>query len=353
MTITEDAGSTRGPDRAGLSTFLRAISDLLERWKLVLGIPTVCVAAAAVWVLFQTPTYRSISRFIVDSETQARTGGGLAGLALQFGIPLSSGGQSPAFFADLATSSEVLLAVAAARYPVPGSMPPSVTALRDIYHLSPLETSKGEDAALRRLRGDVGTTVDQETGIVTLRVDAPDPGLAAAIADTLLNALNRFNLERRQLRSRALRQFLESRLGEAARDLASAEDSLRLFRQRNRAFAQSPELQLQDQRLQRDVELRQSLYVSLANSYEQARMEEFRDTPSLTVVDPPRPPYGKMRPRRRLVVLGAALLGLAASLGVVLLGRAVGVVGPAELRAWDEVKAAARRLPRMRLRKRG
>jgi uncharacterized protein involved in exopolysaccharide biosynthesis len=333
--------SIRRPEHAGLGTFLRAVSDILEQWRLVVAVPALCVAVAVVWVLFQTPSYRSLSRFIVDSENQVRATSGLAGLAMQFGLPLSGGGQSPAFFADLATSTEVLLAVANARYPVPGSAPPAAASLRDIYRLPPPGTAKGEDAALRRLRGDVGTSLNQETGVVTLRVDAPDPRLAASIADTLLEALNRFNLERRQLRSRALREFLESRMGEARRDLE------------NRTFAQSPELQLQDQRLQRDVELRQSLYVSLANSFEQARVEEFRDTPSLTVVDPPRPPYGKVSPRRQLVVVSAALLGMVVSLGLVLLGRSLVAIGPAELQAWQEVKSAARRLPRLRLPGRG
>src|SRR5213076_830837 len=96
---------------AGLHTFLVTVAGLLRQWRLVATIPLLCVVLAVVWVLVVHPIYRAGTTFIVDSEMSKLRGvGGLASLAGQFGLPLNSGSQSPAFFADLVTSREVLLA---------------------------------------------------------------------------------------------------------------------------------------------------------------------------------------------------------------------------------------------------
>jgi len=341
--------SSRPDTPAGLRTFLRTLVGVLDQWKVVLGIPLACVVIAIVWALIASPRYQTTATFIVDSDPGAlRSASGLAGLASQLGIQVPSGGQSPAFFAELATSREVLLAVAGAHYPTSGGGPDSLTDLPKLYKLPPFETRKGLELILKRLRNDVKADVDVSTGLVTLSVTAPDPLLATAVADTLLAAVNRFNLERRQSRSRDLRRFLETRVEEAARDLRGAEDSLRTFLEHNRAIAQSPELQLQADRLRRSTELRQQLYVTLASSYEQARIEEFRDTPSLTVVDPPRPPYSRSWPPRRVLVVVAGLLGLLVGLGVALLRQSFRTLDDDELSALAAVRNAAGQLPIVR-----
>ena len=326
----------------GLRTFLLTVAGLLKQWRVVVVIPLVCMVVTLVLVLVVHPTFRAMTSFIVDSETAPLRGTtGLASLASQFGFPISSGGQSPAFFADLATTREVLLAVAGARYHTSAARGDSLVLL-----------PQGMDAILKRLRRDIQAGTNVETGIVSVTVDAPDAVLAAAIADTLLQAVNRFNLERRQLRSRALRRFLEARLETARSELNATEETLRLFRERNRAIMQSPELTLRDQRLQREVDLRQQVYVTLATSYEQARVEEFRDTPSLTVVDPPRAPYKKVRPQRSLLVAGAGLLGLILGLGIALLRQSVTALNQEELTAWAAARSAAEEIPIVRALKR-
>src|SRR5439155_27201349 len=248
----------------------------------------------------------------------------------------------------LATTREVLLTVAEARYPIASQSGDSAVSLPSLFKIRDPETPRGVEDIVDELRGAVHASTDGETGMVTVTAEFGDPALAAAVVDTLLSAINRFNLERRQLRSRALRQFLEGRLATAASELHVAEDSLRQFRERNRAFAQSPELALRDQRLQRSVDLRQQLYVNLSTSYEQARIEEFRDTPSITVVDPPRPPYDKAWPKRRLLVAGAGVLGLMLSLAIALLRESVSTLDPAELTAWAAARSAAQDIPIVR-----
>jgi LPS O-antigen subunit length determinant protein (WzzB/FepE family) len=134
------------------------------------------------------------------------------------------------------------------------------------------------------------------------------------MATALLNGINDFNGRTRQGQASAERQFDEGRLAMAGDDLRIAEDRLARFLQTNRDIRSSPELMLQQERIQRDLGLRQQVFTSLTQAYEDAGMREARDIPVITVVEPPSVP-ALPEPRKRLVSL---LLGL-------LLGGFVGV----------------------------
>jgi uncharacterized protein involved in exopolysaccharide biosynthesis len=128
--------------------------------------------------------------------------------------------------------------------------------------------------------------------------------------------LNRFNLERRQSQSREERRFSGDRLASAERELRAAEQTHLAFLERNRAYSESPVLTFEANRLSREVQVKQEVFLTLTKSYEQARIAEVRDTPVLTVIDPAVPPVMRTRPR---LLVGTIVAGLLAGLlGVVL-----------------------------------
>jgi len=89
----------------------------------------------------------------------------------------------------------------------------------------------------------------------------------------------------RQSQAAAERGFTEERMAEAQEELRAAENELQRFLQNNRQFQNSPELVFQHDRLQRRVAMRQQVYTSLVQSYEQARIDEVPNTPVITVVE--------------------------------------------------------------------
>jgi uncharacterized protein involved in exopolysaccharide biosynthesis len=111
----------------------------------------------------------------------------------------------------------------------------------------------------------------------------------------------------------------------------------------------------EEQRLQRQVTLRQTLYLSLAQNYESAKIEEVRNTPVITLVERPEG-FVEPRPRRTVVKALAALLlagfaGVAASftIEVVRLARSSGLAEFEEfLASWRALVAWARTLTRRR-----
>ncbi|MGH7701841.1 MAG: GNVR domain-containing protein, partial [Gemmatimonadales bacterium] len=89
-------------------------------------------------------------------------------------------------------------------------------------------------------------------------------------------------------------------------DLREAEDRLQEFLQRNREFRNSPQLAFEYDRLQREVTMRQQVYTTLAQGYEQARIDEVRNTPLISIVEQPDLP---VKPKSRRLIL-KTLLGL-------------------------------------------
>src|SRR6185436_6731169 len=95
---------------------------------------------------------------------------------------------------------------------------------------------------------------------------------------------------------------------EAEQALSRAEQSLTHFREANLRIGNSPQLQLELARLEREVETRSELYRLLARQFEMARIEEKRDTPTFSIIDPARPPVRKHSPRT-LVNMAIAFAG--------------------------------------------
>jgi len=176
------------------------------------------------------------------------------------------------------------------------------------------------DKAVRLLATITSVDANLRSGIIHISAVTRDSVVSAYIVQQMLAELDRFNVDSRSSRGRATREFVEGRLGEARRELAEAEQSLALFRRNNIRIGNSPQLLLEQARLEREVDTQSELYRLLARQYEMARIEEKRDMSTFTVVDPARPPVRKYRPNITFNVLVAFFLAA----GVRLLRTQVG-----------------------------
>jgi hypothetical protein len=166
---------------------------------------------------------------------------------------------------------------------------------------------------LALLRSMVSVSVARTTGVVEVGVSSKWRSVSLAIARALIDHVNDYNRRTRQQQASSERKFVESRLTVANSDLREAEGRLEQFEQSNRDYARSPSLSLQRDRLSRDVLLRQQVYTSLNQAYEDARIREVRDTPVISMFEEPYvPTHPDPRGRvRRLIVgvLAGAVVG--------------------------------------------
>ena len=321
-----DETRTPGAVRGGSLDFVNA---LLRRWRLVAGLPLLAAILTAIVVLLLPPRYTATVTFVPEQRTPTRgggaggaAGGGLVGLAGQLGIPLGMDPtQSPRFYAEVLTSRELLARVLLTKFPDPrrpaaGDSVPLLAILRVWGGIWGAKSAADSlDRGVRKLRRRVSARVDIQTFLVYLSVTTRYPDLSAAVASRFIEYLNEFNANNRESQARARRQFVEQRIVEGERDLHAAEDDLRRFHERNRAWQESPELSAEEGRLHQQVNILQEVYLTLRRDYEQARIEEVNDTPVITVVDPAVPPQRQSYWREVLVLLAFVFGGLIGVLG--------------------------------------
>jgi uncharacterized protein involved in exopolysaccharide biosynthesis len=271
-------------DDSGIS-ILRLVNVVLRHIWLIVGISGLFATYALVTGLTGSRTWSSDATFIPQG---ARAPTSVSSIAAQFG--LSGGGaeagQSPQFYVDLIATREVQRGVVNATYTVHTDTGVIVGNLVKVYGIKKKPTNSPETSAMKMLAASVSAAPSLKTGVITLRATTPYPELSAQLIASFFAQINRFNLIGRQSRASAERNFTEQRLSEAQAALTAAEDNMEQFLLTNRDLG-SPSLQLRRERLNRAVATRQEVYTALAQSYEQSKIEELRDTPAITVIDPP------------------------------------------------------------------
>jgi uncharacterized protein involved in exopolysaccharide biosynthesis len=288
---------------------------LLRERRFILAFIGVGIFFGTALALLRPTTYTSTFSFLPQAP-QDPSRAGLASLAGQFGISLAALGgpaQPPQFYADLLSTREVLGPIAIDSVPI-GPDTTTRVPLATLLDVGGHDPAIILEKSLRVLRKDVisSTVAIRNTGMVTVSVRTESPYASLAIARRLLEGLHHFNLITRQSQAREERRFTEGRLAEARDSLRSAEDALQRFLQANRQFAESSALTFQRDRLQREVLLQQQVVTSLAQQYEQNRIQEVRDTPVITVIDKPNL-AARPDPRLRGLIL---LLGVLAGMSV-------------------------------------
>lgn len=286
----------------------RIVDRSRARWKTLLVFALVGGAAAVAGSFLIRPMYESEAAFQAETQSGFQLPGSLAGLASQLGnIPLGGGGTVNAqFFADILPSDAVLRRVTSDTFSWKGGR----ATLDQIYGYEHKPSPMKEYVTVNKLRRSLRSSVNSRTNMVRFTVEAPSAELARALADGIIGALNEVNIELRQARASAEQSFTSARAEETRKDLANAEEALTRFYQRNRSIQGAPALATEEKRLVRNVDMIQQIYTQLRLQQEQAAVNAVRNTPAISVVDPPLAPVRKSRPKRRV----AALVGIFAGL---------------------------------------
>lgn len=246
---------------------------------------------------------------------RAGLSGALASLGGQFGVDVTGARTQLRFYPALVSSHWFLANLARSR--MAGD-----TTVYQVFAGEPLPAAgalaASMDDAVLRLRKAVSVTLDDRANIFTIRVRAPRRDIALAMASRIVELIGDFDTRVRRLRATENRKFIEDRAHEAQASLGASEDAVADFLARNRSYEQSPDLRVAYQRLTRRVDLANDVYTTLARNLEQARIDEVKEAPVLTLVDPPHVLWRKVEPERRKVVLATLVVGgaLIAGLGV-------------------------------------
>lgn len=233
------------------------------------------------------------------------------------------------------------------------------------FQLERLYRRRGMERTLKELSRHAKVSIGQ-SGLILVQIEDRDPQRAADMANRLVDGLDRFNRETFNTRAKRTREFLEKRLSEVQVRLRDAEAALNAYERKkgsiaadaavagmasmiaqklnlqvkrehivsytseasasvrsidaeiaayDRELARLPGLRTEGSRLALDAEIQRRVFTMLTNQYEDARIQETKDMPTITVLDRARPPELRARPRRTIIVLGATLAALLLSAG--------------------------------------
>lgn len=289
--VSVNQPSSETPGRGPAPTSEPSLADLVEvirrNRRLVVRLP-LAIALTVVAVLLLLPRrYESAASFMPQNVDPKNAR--IAGLAAQFGVMLPSGdaGQSLGFYVELVRSRTLLRSLVESRYTFQVDGEERSGTLMDFFNVAGRTEPLRREAALKKLKRAMQANADATAGVVKIAVRTRWAPLSQQVAQRALDLVSDFNLRRRQSQASAERAFVGGRVSEAKAELDSAGTRLRVFLERNRDYRHSPLLTYEFERLSRDLHTRQQLFESLAQAFDQARIDEVRDTPVITVVDPP------------------------------------------------------------------
>jgi tyrosine-protein kinase Etk/Wzc len=335
---------------------------LFKNRRIILTCTIVTIAVSALISLVLPKWYKA--RATILPPESATSQGDLAGL-------LMFAGYQPALIPSLTSPTDIYAAILESR---------KVTdAVIDSLNLVDEFGLRSRVKTIARLEKYTDISVTNE-GLVEILYEDRDRERSAAVANALVDELDRFNRESRVTSAKRVRQFIEHRIEQVTRELETAETGLQKFKEKTGAiaiseqtrasietaaeiygriaelevgierlrqfatdrspeivdlrsqiralerklgemgfmerdantesgstlfpsFENAPEFEKRLAELMRDVEIKRSVFTVLSGQYEEARIQEMRDTPTLQVLDRASAPLSRSRPRRKAIVL--------------------------------------------------
>ncbi|MBD2751872.1 GNVR domain-containing protein [Spirosoma validum] len=185
-----------------------------------------------------------------------------------------------------------------------------------------IEITKEQDGLIKAVLGSVTSIYDKKTGILSIKATELEPIVAATVAQLSLNYLTNYITAYRTDKARSRVDFLKKQVQEVKLRYQNAEYALSNYRDRNRSLYLNT-AKLDEQRLQADYLLEQSVYNDLAKQLEQAKIKVEEETPTFKMLDPPIVPLHKSGPKRTFIMIGFAVIGIIVSIIIIFARRMI------------------------------
>ena len=195
----------------------------------------------------------------------------------------------------------------------------------------PTETillDKKQDELIKNLQNRIGATLDKKSGVINISVKMQDPVVAATLVKYAQDYLTQYVAKYRTEKTQKDISFLNERLSEAKRRYDNSLYAYSSYQDRNKSLFLNIAKD-EGKKLQYEVDLSYNLYAELAKQLEEAKIKVHRETPIFKVLEPAQIPVKKSEPKRSIMVLGFAFLGLILSMVFVLARnyKALGLMG--------------------------
>ncbi len=264
-----------------------------RKWPIAI-VGAACAVIALVYVLVATPRYKATVSLLPQAEQPSI--GLLNQIEMLSGLSLGDTQGNEELYGKIIRSQPVVDALKARTWRAADT-----GEAVDLHDLLGVDAAAGNASMKlsKAIREEVVSfTRDRQTGYMEISATLPEtPDLAADFANAVVEELDHFNKHVRRFRAREQRQFLEEREGITLDELGAAEDSLAAFVKSNRSYSESPLLQVEYNRLTRNVTAHSTVWLELRKQLELSRVEENKNLMSVSVLAPAISPLRPVSPR--------------------------------------------------------
>nr|WP_284700210.1 Wzz/FepE/Etk N-terminal domain-containing protein [Gracilimonas sediminicola] len=173
-----------------------------------------------------------------------------------------------------------------------------------------VELTKNEMDVIEVLRQRVSASLDEESGVVTVRAQMSNPKLAASVAKFTIDELTEYLVEYRTEKVIRDLDFIEEQLNDARERFREAQLELADFDDSNQGNL-TARAQTERQRLQSEYDIAFNLYNSLTQQFEEAKLKVQEETPVFKVLQPVQVPVNDETSGAMVLVVFVMLSGIA------------------------------------------
>ena len=156
----------------------------------------------------------------------------------------------------------------------------------------------------------INVSHNQFTDIIKVSVTSYSPELAKDLLDSIIFETQLINNQIFDQKEKEKLIFLKSRLIEVKNDVDALDNSLVDFMEKNRLNINSPLLSLEKERIQRELDIKKSLLISLTQQNELLSIQSKDNSSILYIMDPPSLASKHAHPKIFLLSFFSIFLGL-------------------------------------------
>ncbi len=276
--------------------------SILKKNKYLFLLTVFTAALLSIGYLFlATPVYTSVTKILPISEDN-NTLAGFSGVAAQIGfsIPAGMGPSTPwdELYPEIVQSENLMnnlvnKTLSTEKYGPNKFLLDILSEEGGYSHEDDFIRTKSAIEVLQKM---ISVEKYRMSPLVTLKVNSFEPQLVQDLADSILGISGELlrNLKTRQIKAKRL--FIEERLAEVLNEKAIMQEQFRNFLEKNRGL-DSPSLLIREKEMASQLELQNSLYLTLKTQYEEAKIEEVAKTPMIQIIDGPIKPAKMTSPK--------------------------------------------------------
>ena len=299
-----------------------SLSDILlslaEQLKIILLIPFIAVFITFTYVrFFQVNEYISWATILIPENQNNLSG--YSGLAQQFGINapqnLETDLSSPSLFPELIKSRVFAEEILNKKFYTAkfGKELALLRILNNGIEILEEDVETFVSSSIGSLLDMIVFEKDASSTFSVLTVIGPEALLTKELADVILEELEKLNRYYKNQTVNEKISFINNRIKSVQTELDISEQALKDFNEQNRQIS-SPSLLLDQDRLNRDVEIQKGIFVTLKQQLELAKIEEIQKSSVVQILDKPQLAIAPKNKKLFFKVFLAGIIGLGAGI---------------------------------------